>query len=65
MKYIYEGPVMSFNRCIVFKWRGETTANSEAKARSNLSYRFKKENHMGTSVKISLPGALTKEDYDG
>jgi hypothetical protein len=62
MKYIYEGPVMNFDRCIIFKWRGETVANSEAKAKSNLSYQFKKENQMGANAKISLPGTLIKED---
>ena len=41
-KYLYRGPVMEFDRCIVNNWTGQTEAPSEAKAKSNLSYQFKK-----------------------
>lgn len=57
-KYRYDGPVMEFNTCIVNHWRGETTAPSESKARSNLIYQFKKKNHRLPSSKIALPGDL-------
>lgn len=58
-KYVYEGPVMEFDRCVVNKWRGETFAVSEAKAKSNLAYQYKKQNHKIASTKITLPGKIT------
>lgn len=57
-KYRYDGPVMEFDTCIANHWRGETTAPSESKARSNLIYQFKKKNHRLPSSKITLPGDL-------
>ena len=57
-KYFYDGPVMEFNTCIVNHWKGETFAPSEAKARSNLAYQFKKNNKRIASSKITLPGQL-------
>lgn len=40
-RYVYNGPIMSFNVCIASNWKGETYAPSEAKARNNLAYQFK------------------------
>ena len=48
-KYAYDGPVMEFNTCIVNRWRGETTAPSEARARSNSRL---------ATAKITLPGQV-------
>lgn len=56
--YSYEGPVMKFDVCIVHSWKGETFAPSEAKARSNLAYRYKKENGLAPNVRITLPGKI-------
>lgn len=55
-KYSYNGPVMEFDRCIANKWRGETMAVSEKKAKSNLAYQFKKKNNRTAATRISLPG---------
>ena len=57
-KFIYNGPVMKFDTCIKDRWSAETFAPSAAKARSNLAYRFKKENGFASSAKITLPGEL-------
>lgn len=57
-KYIYEGPVMEFDRCIACNWKSETTAVSEAKAKSNLTYQFKKQYNYAPWTKITLPGEL-------
>lgn len=57
-KYFYDGPVMEFNRCIADHWQGETFAMSEQKAKSNLTYQFKKANSRIAGTKISLPGKL-------
>lgn len=59
--YTYEGPVMEYERCVQHFWKAETTASSEAKARSNLSYRWKKENGRVPRVKVTLPGKFRKE----
>ena len=40
--YIYEGPVKEFDKVVAHNWKAETVAASESKARSNLSYQFKK-----------------------
>lgn len=57
-KYIYDGPVMKFNTCIQNHWSAETYARSPAKAKSNLAFRFKKENGFANTAKITLPGKL-------
>lgn len=57
-QYSYEGPVMEFNRCVVNKWQASTYAVSERKARSNLTYQFKKKNNKVPGSKISLPGEI-------
>lgn len=57
-KYIYEGPVMYFDDCIVRKWKAETVAVSEKKARSNLAYKWKVENGYSRNAMIRLPGKI-------
>ena len=57
--YIFEGAVSdSFGKCIAHKWKGETMAISEKRARSNLMYQFKKQNNMTASAKINLHGKI-------
>ena len=66
--YIYDGPVMFFGNCIVSRWRAETRAVSENKARSNFEYQYKKQNNLCPSAKIDLPGEIIttrKENNDG
>ena len=58
-KYVYDGPVSECGRCITNRWRGETFANSEAKARSNLAYQFKKACNKPAMAKITLNGKIT------
>ena len=57
-KYIYEGPVMSFGRCVSNRWKGETMAESESKAKSNLAYQYKKKHGLCAGAKVTLPGEL-------
>lgn len=57
-KWFYDGPVMEFNICIANHWKGETIAPTEAKARSNLAYQFKKNNHRIPRSKVTLPGDI-------
>lgn len=57
-KYIYRGPVLEFDRIVADDWKASTYANSEAKARSNLAYQFKKQNNKIPASRITLPGKL-------
>lgn len=57
-EYQYDGPVMRFDDCIQNRWKASTYAASEAKAKSNLAYRYKKENGLVPNAKITLPGKL-------
>lgn len=57
--YLYEGPVMKFETCIVNKWRAYSYAANEGEARSNLAYRFKKQNNLLPGARITLPGKFT------
>ena len=57
-QYEYDGPVMEFDRCVCNHWKASTHAVSEAKARSNLAYQFKKNHRKSPNAKITLPGKL-------
>ena len=57
-KYVYVGPVMVFDRLIADHWAGETMAMTEKKARSNLTYQFKRQNRRIVGTKITLPGKI-------
>lgn len=59
--YSYNGPVMEFDRCIADRWKGQTYATSEAKARSNLAFQFKRDNGRVPRTNITLPGKITVE----
>lgn len=54
--YYYEGPVMSFGKCILTKWEGYTYAASEKQAKNNLAYRYKVIAGLAPTANISLPG---------
>lgn len=56
--YEYEGPVMVFGICVMNHWKGATRAVSEAKARSNLAYQWKKQNNRVAGSNITLPGRI-------
>lgn len=57
-RYVYDGPVNEFDRCICQRWTGSTYAVSEKKARANLEFRYKKENGKAPHAKVHLPGKL-------
>lgn len=56
--YSYEGPVMEFDTCVNNKWTGSTYAPSESKARSNLTYQYKRQKNKSPSTKIHLTGKI-------
>lgn len=59
-QYLYDGPVMEFDR-----WVASTYAPSEKKARSNLTYRYKKQSNRVAGTRISLPGKLVEVQLGG
>jgi hypothetical protein len=62
--YSYNGPVLEFDRIIANHWQAQTYAVSEAKARSNLAYQFKKNNGKVPRTKITLPGKIVVEGVE-
>lgn len=56
--YSYDGPVLEFDRIVANHWHAQTYAVSEAKARTNLVYQFKKETGRVPRSKITLPGKV-------
>ena len=59
--YSYKGPVYEFNKLVAHRWSSQTYAASEAKARINLAYQFKKETGRVPRSKITLPGKIVVE----
>lgn len=57
-KYIYDGPVLEFDRLLTDHWRAETMAVSKSKAMSNFKYQYKKDHNRLVSSNISLPGEI-------
>lgn len=61
-RYLYDGPVLEFDRVIANNWSSTTVAPSEQKARSNLAYQFKKQFGKAPASRISLPGVMKRLD---
>ena len=57
-KYAYDGSVLVFDTLVADRWKGETMAPNARKARSNLSYQFKKQSNRMPGVKVTLPGEV-------
>lgn len=64
-RYSYRGPVLEFGKVVQNVWYGETLAVSEKKARSNLTFQWKKENNRLPSSKVTLPGDIKMEESYG
>ena len=62
-KYKYEGPVTSFGRVLAWDWKGETIAESVAKAKSNLAFQFKQKNNLVNGSRIELPGKIMVSNF--
>lgn len=58
--YSYDGPVLEFDKIVANHWKGQTCAVSEAKARSNLAFQFKRETGRVPRSKITLPGKIVE-----
>ena len=56
--YSYDGPVFEFERIVANRWQAQTYAVSEAKARTNLAYQYKRDHGKVPRSKITLPGKI-------
>lgn len=59
-KYAYDGPVRMYENVLTSHWKAETVAESEAKARSNLAYQYKKAHGLDRSANITLTGKIER-----
>ena len=59
-RYFYDGPVLQFDKVISLRWIGETHATTEVKARSNLTFRYKRDHGLASHAKITLPGKIER-----
>lgn len=57
-KYVYNSPIFEFDNLVADHWKGETMAPTARKAKSNLSYQYKKQNNRNAGVRVSLPGDI-------
>lgn len=57
-KYMYDGPVIEFGKCVTANYIASTYAETEKKARSNIAYKYKKFNNKVPGTKIELPGKI-------
>lgn len=62
--YSYDGPVLEFDKIVANHWKAETYAVSEAKARSNLAFQFKRDTGRVPRSKITLPGKIVVEGVE-
>lgn len=56
--YSYDGPVYEFGTCAIGRWQASTYATSEAQAKNNMAYQYKKKFGMYPNAKVTLPGKL-------
>ena len=57
--YEFNGAIRLFDRIIAQNYTAQTTAPSVLKARSNIAYRYKRDNGYAKTAKISLTGKFT------
>lgn len=57
-RYMYHGPAVGFDRLLASVFDAETVASSEAEARKNFEYQFKKKANLSPTAKITLPGKI-------
>ena len=62
--YSYDGPVLEFDRIIANRWQAQTYAVSEAKARTNFAFQFRRDTGRVPQTKLALPGKIIKVGDD-
>ena len=58
-KYSYDGPVFVYDKLVADHWKGETSAPTKTKAKSNLAYQYKMAHNLIPRTKVTLTGELT------
>lgn len=58
--YTYNGSVKVFDDIVSSNWKGKTIAPSEAKARSNLIFQWKREHGRVAATRVTLPGEINR-----
>ena len=56
--YLYDGPVLEFERVVANRWKSRTRAVSKEKALCNFAHQFKVQNNKVANMKITLPGKV-------
>ena len=64
-QYRYCSTEKKFDDIIKKKWEDTTHAFTEAKARNNLVYRYKREHGKAADCKITLPGNMALTGQGG
>lgn len=59
-RYHYEGAIQIFDQLATQHWEADTFAVSPNRARNNLAYRFKRENGLAATAKVTLVGKIVK-----
>lgn len=54
--YEYEGAVLIFDRVAASNYRAQTRAASTAKAKSNITYQYKKAANVADHIPVKLTG---------
>lgn len=57
-RYMYHGPAVGFGRLLMSAFDAETVASSDAEARKNFEYQFKKKANLSPTAKVTLPGKI-------
>lgn len=57
-RYMYHGPAIGLDQLLASTFDAETIASSEAEARKNFEYQFKKKANLSPTAKITLPGKI-------
>lgn len=60
-RYRYKGPVVKFDKVVTENYVGETVAESQKKAMSNIIFNYKKDNNLLPTVRVTLIPKYLKE----
>lgn len=62
--YGYSGPVVIFGQIVEPNWSGVTRAATPARAKSNLTYQWKKAHGKTAASRVELPGKVILMETD-
>lgn len=63
--YEFKGAVLLFDRIVTSNYTATTTAPSVRKARSNITYRYKRDFGYDKNARLSLSGTFTIKEKEG